>query len=860
VGIAAEFIPKTLAERVVRKLEKEGHIGALGLTKRDRGITGVKYQIICTALTDNARCDTHVSYSFSWAGESHEASVQLSTRLKDKQPSQIVSDEKHGPKIRLTKSVAPISVRGKTGYFLVKVSIENESKRIVAKELGVSESFGEGEILVDDEGPRISTENLIFEDISDRGRVTFNDHIVLREQHLSIRQAQDKFADFASRNEIPKELVQAMRFEHLLLHQAEAYDVMKKLSEKFVGKSPDKSVLISVRTAGGKTEAFLLFPLSQLIKNPRPGVRLIIMYPTKALANDQAKRIFRYIGRINRTLGETRVTMGIYHGDTVSDFDEVKSHPFKRCPLCGGPLTLQTGGSRFLLSCGKCGDFPEVSVSKSEIETSLPNILITNPDMMHFKMSNFWNHSFFGKPLARCKNCYSRDYNPTKLKDEKSGKCRKCAGEVELVQSRPEFLVVDEVHLFRGSFGSNVGTLVSELSHIVSQYSGAEPMVVGASATIEPGEVKKVGQHLLGKEPIFVPTADIYERKTEETEIKRTHLFLMPQGQYWRYTVYGIALAIDEYRKELGQKIPTLIFANTVKDANNLERAIGEYTGMVTRAHTAELSKASRQRIEDGFSKGDVEVIAATKTLEVGVDFDNIKVLILVGAPFSYNDFIQRIGRAGRGNDPSLVITLLRPFIPLDSYYFENCRELLDPDSGLLEAFPIQRNNPYIIRRHIRDAILSMVYTLDRYGATSYYTSLRRDMIGAQPKFIAADIESWLQSVFIPSWLDPNDRPDIESTIRSELSSFYEHLQNRQPKDSNETTSKHFERDLHFSLRTNDQEVSVTSPTDPEKILRLTADRLLFPSTEEDDLDSKEEEAEARSIPDEPELHVGTPE
>jgi ATP-dependent helicase YprA (DUF1998 family) len=552
--------------------------------------------------------------------------------------------------------------------------------------------------------------------------------------------------------------------------------------------------------------------------------------------------------------------MGVYHGDTVSDFDEVKSHPFKRCPTCDGSLSLQTGAKRFLLSCDTCGDFPEVYVSKMEIETGLPNILITNPDMLHYKMSNFWNHSLFGKTLARCKNCYSRDYNLAKLKDEKTGLCRKCGGEIELVQSKPEFLIVDEVHLFRGSFGSNVGTLVSELSHIIRQYSGVEPMVIGASATIDPGEVKKVGQHLLGKDPIFVPSTNVYDRKTEETEIKRTHLFLMPQGQYWRYTVYGIALAVDEYRKELGQKIPTLIFANTVKDANNLERAIGEFTGMVTRAHTAELSKASRQRIEDGFSKGDVEVIAATKTLEVGVDFDNIKVLILVGAPFSYNDFIQRIGRAGRGKGPSLVITLLRPFIPLDSYYFENCRELLDPESGLLEAFPIQRNNPYIIRRHIRDSTLSLIYTLDKSGASSYYTSLRRDMIGVQPKYVAGDVENWLQSVFIPTWLDQESKQEIEASVRSELQSFYEHLQNRQPKDSNEKTSKHFERDLHFSLRTNDDEVSVISPTDPEKILRLTADRLLFPSTEDDDLDSKEEEADARSAPEETELHVGTPE
>lgn len=841
------------------RLEEDGHIGALGLTRRSTGITGVSYQIVCSATSLEAKCDTNVSYAYSWSGQDREAVVHQSIKLRDNQPAQTSSEEKHGPKIRITKSVAAISVQDRPGYYLVSVSIENESKRFIAKELRVSESFEGGEILVDANGPRISTQNLIFEDVSDKKLARFSDHITLLEQHFSIRQDNETFVEFASRNGIPKELVTAMGFDHLLIHQAETYEEMRKLYEQSSAKSPDKSILISVRTAGGKTEAFLLFPLAQMILKPRPGVRLIIMYPTKALANDQAKRIFRYVSRINRSLGENRLTMGVYHGDSVSDFDEVKSHPFKRCPTCDGALILQTG-KRFVLTCQKCGDFPEISVSKSEIETDLPNILVTNPDMMHYKMGNFWNHGIFGKPLSRCRTCHSRDYNPAKLKDEKTGKCRKCGGEIELVQSKPEFLVVDEVHLFRGSFGSNVGTLVAELGHVVKQYSGVEPMVIGASATIELGEMKKVGQHLLGKEPIVVPKDNIYERKTGETEIRRTHLFLMPQGQYWRYTVYGIALAIDAYRREIGQKIPTLIFANSVKDANNLERAISEFSEMVTRAHTAELSKASRQRIEDGFSKGDVEVIAATKTLEVGVDFDNIRALILVGAPFSYNDFIQRIGRAGRGKESSLVITVLRPFIPLDSYYFENCRELLDPDSGLLEAFPIQRNNPFVIRRHVRDSILAFVSTLDKNGATSFYSGLRRDLVGVQPKFSPEEVEEWLQSVFIPPWVDEDDKIEIESTIRSELQSFYEHLRNRQPKDSNEKTSKHFERDLHFSLRTNDQEVSVISPTDPEKILKLTADRLLFPSTEDDDLESKEEESESRSVPEEPELHVGSPE
>ena len=851
------YNPIKLAQMIVQKLEDKGHIGALGISRKMLGVTGARYLIVCKPISSEARCRTEVSYSFSYGLHSKKLKLSLPTALHAGPLEETYAKEKYSPRIRVRKAVHAIQLAGAEGYLLVDVSIENESKRVHAKELRVSETFEGAEVVVTEGRPRIFTENLIYERL-EKGTVVFKDHVVLSEQHLSIKQDSETFKEFASKNAIPDSIVDAFQFKRLMLHQSETYLETRKLYEKSHGKDPDKSILISVRTAGGKTEAFLLYPLTLLASKPQQGVFTIIMYPTKALANDQAKRIFRYIARLNRVLGETRITMGVYHGDTMTEQDEVKAHPFKRCPFCKGKMTLDQTKARFLLKCEKCGPFPSVFLTRKEIESNLPNILITNPDMMHYRLTNFWNHNFFGKPIAHCKGCLYSTYNLSSFMDEKTGRCGKCGGELVMIQSTPRFLIIDEVHLFRGSFGSHVGTLVSELTQLVKQYTGSEPIVIGSSATIDQRDIVRIGQHLLGKDPVFVPKEDVYEKKVQPTEIKRFHLFLMPQGAYWRYSVFGIAMAIDEYGRELNEKIPTLIFANTVKDANNLEKAIAENTKMVTKAHTAELSKTTRQRIEEAFSHGDVDVLAATKTLEVGVDFDNVRALILVGAPFSYNDFIQRIGRAGRGEEAALVITVLRPFIPLDSYYFENCRELLDPElSGLLEAFPIQRNNPFIMRRHARDSILTYIFSKDKFGALSYYQNLRKEIIGVQAKFSRLEIEEWLSGVFMPKWLRQNEREEIKEVITREIDGFYEHLKNRQPRDANETVAKHFERDLRFSLRTNDDEVTVVSNTDPDKILRLTADRFVLPLPDEDEILEKEEKLDERAGPEEPELHVG---
>jgi superfamily II DNA/RNA helicase len=853
------YDPVQLQQQIVEELENRGHISALGLTRRNRGITGVGYSIICKAISQTPESKTVVSYYYDHSGETKRVDFAFPIHLKTGSPQTQYAEEKFSPKIKVTKTVRAVS--NMPGSYFLKVSVENESKTRYAKRLSISEFLEGAEVVIDRGRPRIVSENLIYEELVNPREVRFTDHILLPEQHLSIKYDEASFAEFASKNGIPEAVVKAFEFDRLMQHQSEAYLVTKEIYENSLGKtpteSPHKSILISVRTAGGKTEAFLLHPLTLLAKKPRSGVFAIIMYPTKALANDQAKRIFRYVALINRAMGEARITMGVYHGDTMTEQDEVKAHPFKSCPICRKRLRLKETKSRYSLECDKCGSFPYVSLTKSEIERELPNILITNPDMMHYRLTNFWNHSFFGKIVSRCNRCFTTAYNPANLLDEKTGLCKKCGGVIESIQSKPMFLIIDEVHLFRGSFGSHVGTLVSELSRVINEYTGSEPIVVGSSATIDQADIKRIGQHLLGKEPVFVPSKPVYEKKLGPTEIKRFHLFLMPQGAYWRYTIFGIALAIDAYRQALKQKVPTLIFANTVKDANNLEKAIAENTTMVTKAHTAELSKSTRQKIEEWFSNGDLDVLAATKTLEVGVDFDNIRVLILVGAPFSYNDFIQRIGRAGRGDDAALVITVLRPFIPLDSYYFENCRDLLDPErSGLMEAFPIQRNNPFIVRRHIRDSILSYIYTKDSHGASSYYQRLRSEIIGVNPKYHRDEIMNWLTGIFEPEWIRDAEREEIHEVLMKDVDGFYEHLKNRQPRDANEYVFKHFERDLMFSLRTNDDLVAVVSNTDPDKVLRLTADRFVLPTREDDEFLAKEEEVDTGEK-EETELHVG---
>jgi len=512
--------------------------------------------------------------------------------------------------------------------------------------------------------------------------------------------------------------------------------VMKKPSDL-------DTIVISARTAGGKTEAFLV-PIAQYCIDNRniKGVKALVFYPTKALANDQTNRYIEILYHLNRRLGDKKITLGLLHGDisrmepepgTEEEWDLPLS-----CPKCERGV-LRSEGS--LLKCNACGeviDFVKVR-NRQLVYSDPPDILITNPDTLIWDlMMRPQNHSIFGRPVFVCNDCgwtYA-----TKGKKRKCDNAQCKGSNITLIQPTvPRFIVFDEVHMFKGTFGINCSFFISRLQAILRKYSAQyhnEPMPkfirIGSTATISnPVEFAEDFFDTPPNNVLLVPK-DNQERKSfyltgnRDETIRRYHVYIMPYAYNTDSTI-GRAIYYVQMRSKKGtpptrlvekgeawgQYLQTITFVNSIRSSNNLialtrRTVANDLPDIKIDGHTTDFDRKSRAKIERAFNRDELHCIFATQTLEVGVDFRRVDVVVVNGFPFSFNDYLQRIGRGGRNRD-SLVITVCQNWKPIDHYYFSNAREALRDPTAHIEPVPITRNNIEASKKHVRGALFDYV-------------------------------------------------------------------------------------------------------------------------------------------------------
>ncbi|RLC76560.1 MAG: hypothetical protein DRI61_13070, partial [Chloroflexi bacterium] len=162
--------------------------------------------------------------------------------------------------------------------------------------------------------------------------------------------------------------------------------ILKEIKER-----NNQPQLISIRTAGGKTELFLAPILDYCVKtSEKEGTKAMIFYPTKALANDQSRRLFDLLAELNKHLvasGKRAITMGIYHGGIESN--RITWVPFK-CSHCGSYLQAPDS-SRSSFKCMSCEEptsHDHALLTRNEIHRNPPDILITNPDVMNYVLAD----------------------------------------------------------------------------------------------------------------------------------------------------------------------------------------------------------------------------------------------------------------------------------------------------------------------------------------------------------------------------------------------------------------------------------------------------------------------------------------
>ncbi len=276
-------------------------------------------------------------------------------------------------------------------------------------------------------------------------------------------------------------------------------------------------------------------------------------------------------------------------------------------------------------------------------------------------------------------------------------------------------VVIDEIHTYRGVFGSHTANLLRRLRRICRFY-GAEPNFILTSATIaNPAEhaERLIGapvtlaadngapsgeKHLLFYNPPLVDP-ELGLRRSSLLEAQKLGERLLAAG------VQSIFFARSRLRVEL--------LLTYLREAHARRGGDGESI----RGYRGGYLPAERRQIEAGLRSGQVRAVVATNALELGIDIGQLQAAVLTGFPGSIASVWQQAGRAGRRQDAALAI-LIAGASALDQYIIRN------PDfffGRTPEHALINPDNLVILTDHLRCAVFELPFrTGERFGAIDF--------------------------------------------------------------------------------------------------------------------------------------------
>ncbi|WP_129115617.1 DEAD/DEAH box helicase [Halegenticoccus tardaugens] len=308
---------------------------------------------------------------------------------------------------------------------------------------------------------------------------------------------------------------------------------------------------------------------------------------------------------------------------------------------------------------------------KREVRDRRPTVVLSNPDMLHYALLPYarrlWEWFFSGL----------------------------------------ETVVIDEVHDYRGVFGSHVALTLRRLARACERF-GSDPQFVCCSATI--GNPVEHAARITGRPASSFALVDADasgagprhwlmwnppeyrtegragsgRRRSSHVESERLFVDLVARGHR--------TLAFTRAR-QTAERYAT-------ESANDLrERGDRDLAGRI-RAYQAALGHDRRREIEAGLRSGDVRGVWSTSALELGVDVGGLDAVILDGYPGTRMSTFQRAGRAGRGDDPALVV-LVGGEDQLDQYLMGNPEDLFRGDAERAVSDP---ENDHLLPDHVASA------------------------------------------------------------------------------------------------------------------------------------------------------------
>ena len=270
-----------------------------------------------------------------------------------------------------------------------------------------------------------------------------------------------------------------------------------------------------------------------------------------------------------------------------------------------------------------------------------------------------------------------------------------------------QFVVIDEMHTYRGVFGSHVSNVIRRLKRVAAFY-GAKPQFILTSATI--ANPVELAERLIEESVILIDEDAsargsrhflIYNPPIVDRELGLRRSSMMESVRLvddllnydLQTIVFGRARRTVELILMLLRQQSSSLIKNTLSDAKRKGGVQkNNQNNEIVRGYRSGYLPGQRREIERGLRQGKVRTVIATNALELGIDIGGIVASVLVGYPGTIASTWQQAGRAGRGNDTSLSI-LVTSASPLDQflahhpqYFFERSPEqaLINPDNLLI--------------------------------------------------------------------------------------------------------------------------------------------------------------------------------
>ncbi|MCW5939686.1 MAG: DEAD/DEAH box helicase [Fimbriimonadaceae bacterium] len=364
--------------------------------------------------------------------------------------------------------------------------------------------------------------------------------------------------------------------------------------------SEKRDFVVATRTSSGKSLCYVLPILRSVLSEP--AARSLLLYPTKALARDQAAKL--------QAVAPTGVRIGVFDGDTPR-------------------------GERAMIR-------------------NHAQIVISNPDMLH--LSILPNHSNWRSLLQSLR-----------------------------------FVVLDELHVYRGVFGSHVAGVMRRLFRL-SEWNRSKPVIIATSATI--ANPARLLEDLTGRTPVVVD-------EDSSPQGSRTIVLLEAPEDDAYSPAYETARLLATLA---ARQVRTLAFCRSrvgtevvLRLARDLLTRLGADPTVID-SYRAGYTPEERRKIESRLLNGSLVGLASTNALELGIDIGGLDVVLMNGFPGTVTSFWQQAGRAGRAGRDGLAVLVTRQD-PLEQSLVE------DPDLLLgasIEAATVRPGNPYVLAGQIK--------------------------------------------------------------------------------------------------------------------------------------------------------------